>query len=164
MISFDPGEILRVLERHQVAHVVIGGIAAALHGSPEHTYDLDICYARDPENLEHLADALRAMHARLRGVDEEVPFLLDAKTLANGDCFTFVTDFGDFDVLGTPSGSGGFEALNRTAADVVIGDVAVRIAAVDDLMAMKQAAGRAKDKRHLEILGALREEIERGSP
>ncbi len=162
MISFDPAEILRVLERHQVAHVVIGGMAAALHGSPEHTYDLDICYARDRDNLERLAEALRDVHARLRGVDDDVPFLLDAHTIEKGDCFTFVTDFGDLDCLGTPRGSGGYEALHRTGVDVVIDGIGVRIAAVDDLIDMKRAAGRPKDQRHIEILGALRDEIEGG--
>lgn len=160
MTAFDPEAILRTLDRHGVAFVVIGGIAAAFHGSPEHTYDLDVCYARDDDNLTRLAAALQELHARLRGVDDDVPFLLDAKTLGRGDCFTFVTDHGSFDILGTPSGSGGFEALHRTGTDVEIGALVVRIAGVDELIDMKRAAGRSKDQRHLEILGALRDEIE----
>jgi hypothetical protein len=98
-----------------VRFVVIGAFAGRLLGSPSLTRDLDICYARDRENLEALAAALRELHARLRGVHEDVPFRLDAKTLANGDSFTFVTDAGDLDILGTPSGTTGYDELARTA-------------------------------------------------
>ena len=98
--------------------VVIGGIAARLLGSPTVTRDTDICYERTPENLERLAAALEELGAKLRGVDEEVPFLLDAKTLAAGDHFTFETQAGDFDVLGTPAGVEGFDELVQRAEAV----------------------------------------------
>jgi hypothetical protein len=55
------------------------------------TRDTDICYERSPENLERLAEALEDLGARLRGVDEDVPFLLHAKTLGAGDHFMFRT-------------------------------------------------------------------------
>ena len=64
------------------------GVAARLHGSPSLTRDVDICHSRSPENLENLADVLRSLHARLRGVDEDVPFLLDARTLQAGGSVT----------------------------------------------------------------------------
>ncbi len=44
------------------------------------THDLDISYARDPENLVRLVTALSELGARLRGAPADVPFLLDAKT------------------------------------------------------------------------------------
>jgi transcriptional regulator with XRE-family HTH domain len=91
---FDPIAAIRALERHRVRYVVIGGFAGRLWGSPSLTNDLDICYAREPENLVRLAAALRRLKARLRGVGEKVPFLLDAKTLEAGDHFTFETQAG----------------------------------------------------------------------
>lgn len=140
--------------------VVIGGIAARILGSPTVTRDLDICYARDPQNLERLAAVLRELHASLRGVEQEVPFQLDARTLAAGDHFTFVTDAGDLDILGTPSGVGGFDELARNAPELDLDGLRVKVASIDDLIRMKRAAGRPKDRVELEILGALRDEID----
>jgi hypothetical protein len=160
-MSFDPLAILRVLDSHRVRYVVIGGIAAAAHGSPSVTVDLDICYARDRENLARLAEALKAMNARLRGAPEDVPFLLDAKTLEMGDHFTFATDYGSFDCLGTPAGIGSFDALASGAEWVDFDGLRVLIASLNDLIQMKRASGRPKDRVELEILGALRQEIEK---
>ena len=66
----------------------------------------------------------------------------------------------DLDILGTPSGSGGYEALARNATELDLGEVRVWVAAIEDLIAMKRASGRARDLAHLDVLTALREEIE----
>ncbi|HLG00234.1 MAG TPA: hypothetical protein VI916_07175 [Acidimicrobiia bacterium] len=145
---------------HQVAFVVIGGVAAGLLGSPMVTFDIDICYARDPENLERLAAALQELHATLRGVDDDVPFLLDAETLRAGDCFTFSTDVGPLDILGTPAGSRGYEDLIAGAVEMDVGGFTIMVTSIDDLIRMKRAAGRPKDLLAIEELEALREEIE----
>jgi hypothetical protein len=89
-LEFDPGLALDTLSRNEVRFVVIGGIAANLWGSPSATYDLDICYARDPDNLTRLARALIELKARLRGAPEGLPFRLDARTLRAGDHCTFI--------------------------------------------------------------------------
>jgi hypothetical protein len=158
--AFDPLRALRTLAGHRVRFVLIGGFGARLHGSPTVTNDLDVCYARDQENLETLAEALVALHARLRGAPSDVPFLLDAKTLKAGDHFTFVTDAGSLDILGTPSGISGFDELDRTAVEMDLDGLRVRVASIDDLIRMKLAAARPKDLIEAEVLGALREEID----
>ncbi|HET6342236.1 MAG TPA: hypothetical protein VFG78_08655, partial [Gemmatimonadota bacterium] len=112
---FDPLRMLDVLDRHEVRFVMIGGLAGRLWGSPTVTNDLDVCHARDRANLRRLAEALREINARLRGVAEDVPFLLDDRTLAAGDHFTFVTDAGNLDCLGIPAGTNGYEDLAKTA-------------------------------------------------
>lgn len=160
MSGFRPTQALATLARHEVRFVVVGGVAAAAHGSPSLTGDLDICYARAPEDLERLAEALRTLHARLRGADADVPFVLDARTLAAGDHFTFATDAGDLDCLGIPAGTKGYEELVANAVEVDLDGVHVHMAAIGDLIRMKRAAGRAKDRAELEILGALRDELE----
>ena len=73
---YDPERILKKLLQHNVRFVVIGGVAAALHGSPMLTADVDISYERSPGNLERLGAALAEMNARLRGVEEDLPFEL----------------------------------------------------------------------------------------
>ena len=136
----------------RVQFVVIGAFAGRLLGSPKLTRTIDICDARDRTNLEALVAALQELHAELRGVTEPVPFKLDARTLQMGDSFTFVTDAGDFDILGTPAGTEGFEELARTAEVVDLGGMAVRIASIDSLIRMKRAAGRPKDLIEVEVL------------
>lgn len=158
--SYSPRDALKLLVDHGVAFVIVGGVAAGLHGSPMVTFDLDICYRRDPDNLERLAAALQSIHARLRGVEEDVPFLLDPETLEKGDCFTFVTDLGPLDVLGTPAGTQGYGDLVQAAVEMDVGGFSVLIASLPDLIRMKAAAGRPKDREAIENLEALRDEIE----
>lgn len=159
MTAFDPVLSLRALHEHGVRFVVIGGVAGASYGSPSVTQDLDVCPDRAPDNLERLAVVLRALHARLRGVTEDAPFVPDAQTLAAGDHFTFVTDAGDLDVLGTPAGTAGYEELVRDAETIDLDGFEVKVASLEALIQMKRAAGRPKDRAELEILGALRDEI-----
>ena len=156
--DFDPLTALRTLLDHDVRFVLIGGFAAALRGSPVITGDLDICYARDDANLVRLAEALRSLDARLRGAPPEVPFLLDALTLRAGDHFTFSTSVGPLDILGTPAGTMGFAELDERSTVEVVDGMRVPVAAIEDLIRMKRAAGRPKDLIALEWLSAVRDE------
>jgi hypothetical protein len=64
--------------------------------------------------------------------------------------------------LATPSGTAGYDDLAANAAEAVLDDdLVVPVASLDDLIRMKRAAGRPKDRVELEILGALRDEISR---
>lgn len=157
--EFDPLGALRALTDAGVDFVLIGGVAARIHGSPTLTRDLDVCHARDRANLDRLVHALHDLHARLRGVDAELPFLLDAQTLGAGGNFTFVTDVGDLDILAVPAGVDGYEQLARSAESVDLGEVVVRVCTLDDLITMKRAAARPKDLIEVEVLAALRDEI-----
>lgn len=159
-LPFDPLRIFEVLSENRVRFVVIGGIAGRLWGSTTVTNDLDICYARDRSNLAALAAALRDLKARLRGVEGAVPFKLDEKALQAGDHFTFSTVAGSFDCLGNPAGSRGYEALARTGSVMRFGKLEVQVASLEDLILMKRAAGRPKDRIELEILAAVKEEID----
>jgi len=140
--------------------VLIGGFAAALRGSPMMTGDVDICPARDGGNLDRLAEALRSLHARLRGASADVAFLLDGRTLEAGDHFTFSTDEGPIDCLGTPAGTDGFVDLDASATDEDLDGLVVRVASLDDLIRMKRAADRPQDRIAVEWLSALRDELE----
>jgi hypothetical protein len=163
---FRPRELLRVLAEHDVDFVVVGGMAGTARGSAFITRDLDIAYARDPDNLERLASALRELGARLRGAPLDVPFLLDAKTLAAGAHFTFDTDRGPLDLLDRPDGSPSYEELRRRAGPHLIVDgLPVAVASLDDLIAMKEATGRPRDKVVASELRLLADELNRrGTP
>jgi hypothetical protein len=158
--DFDPIRALTTLNAHGVRYILIGGFAGKLRGSTILTVDVDVCYARDLANLEALAGALHELRATLRGAPAGLPFRLDARTLAAGDSFTFVTDAGDLDILGTPAGVAGFDDLARNATALDLDGLQVQVAAIDDLIRMKRAAARPRDLAHLEVLLALRDEID----
>lgn len=153
--------LLRELLDAKVRFVLIGGLAAQVHGSPSLTGDVDVCFALDRDNLRRLAGALTSLTAIRRGMPTEVSAPLDDRALRAGDAFTLSTRYGDLDLLAHPDPGLDFEALlGRSIAAEILG-VPVRVASLDDLIAMKRAAGRPKDRIELEILGALREEIDR---
>jgi hypothetical protein len=157
---YDPLRALRVLTDHQVDFVVIGGFAGRLWGSPTVTNDLDVCPDWDAANLERLAAALIDLDARLRDVPEDVDFPLDARSLANGANFTFATAAGGVDVLAAPAGGFDYESLHRAAHAMELGGVTAQFVDLDDLIAMKRAAGRPKDRIEVEVLQAVRDELE----
>lgn len=153
--EFRPGQLLTALAAHGVDFVVVGGIALVAHGSARTTVDLDFCYADDDANLEALGAALLELRARLRGVAEDVPFVPDARTLRQTSMLTLSTTNGDLDLLVRPAGSPSYELLRTRAERVTIDGVAVLIASLEDLRAMKLAAGRPKDHVDLEEIDVI---------
>lgn len=153
--------LLRELLDAEVRFVLIGGLAAQVHGSPSLTGDVDVCFALERDNLRRLAGALTSLTAIRRGMPTEVSPPLDDRALRAGDVFTLSTRYGDLDLLAHPDPGLDFEALLGRSITAEILGVPVRVAGLDDLIAMKRAAGRPKDRIELEILGALREEIDR---
>jgi hypothetical protein len=143
---FDPSSALQALAEAGVDFVVIGGVAGGVHGSSYGTFDLDIVYARDRENLERLAAVLKSLDATLRGAPSELPFQLDADSLQAGDHYTFSTRLGSLDILGQPAGAPPFESLKAAATTIDVNGHPVRVASLDHLIAMKEAAGRPRDK------------------
>lgn len=156
--EFDPAPLLETLVRHEVDFVLIGGLAAAALGSSRSTYDIDVAYGRTTENLERLTSALIELEATLRGAPTGVPFLLDAKTLASGLNFTFSTRFGALDILGEPAGAPRYEDLKSGALTTLIRGFSVRVASLDHMIAMKEAAGRPHDKQTAAELRAISDE------
>jgi hypothetical protein len=144
--EFRPKSILGALLEHKVDFVLIGGLAGMAHGSSFPSFDVDIAYGRERPNLERLASALRELKATLRGAPPDVPFQLDAKTLEAGAHFTFSTPFGALDILDRPDGAPPYEQLKSAATLADIEGERVHVASLDHLIAMKETAGRPKDK------------------
>lgn len=143
--DFEPDALLRRLTAAGVDFVVIGGFAAIAHGASVLTSDLDICFASDDGNLEGLGRVLVDLGARLRGIEDDVPFVPDAATLRRISVLTLDTTDGPLDVLVEPSGAPRYDLLRRRAERLDLGGFAVLVASLEDLIAMKRAAGRAKD-------------------
>lgn len=166
--AFDPDRILEILDRHGVDYVLVGGVAARVHGAERVTADIDCVPATDEENLRRLADALVELGARLRvgGMSDEearqLPLRLDAVTLAAFGSSTWTTDAGPLDLLVELRDSSGgrhpYGDLASRALEVRVGDLIISVASLDDIIASKKYAGRPKDLDALPELQALRDE------
>lgn len=143
-------ELLGPLIAHGVDFVLIGGQAGISHGSTYPSYDLDVVYARGRDNVGRLVAALAEIGVRLRGAPSDLPFQLDARTIENGANFTFETPYGDLDVLADAAGMRSYESLKSGSVKREVSGHSVRVASIDDLIAMKKAAGRTKDKLMVE--------------
>jgi hypothetical protein len=155
---FQPAEIVATLERHGVRYVIIGGLAATLHGFPGVTMDADICPARDQDNLERLARALVELRARIRTPDapDGLPFPCDAKFLSRIEVvLNLTTRFGDLDLSFLPSGTTGYDDLRRDAVAMFLTGRPVPVAALEDVIRSKEAANRPKDQVALPTLRLL---------
>lgn len=151
-------EILPLLSVNQVRFIVIGGVAAMAHGSARLTHDVDIVYARDPDNIRRLVVALEPHHPYLRGVPAGLPFRWDERTIEAGLNFTLTTSLGDLDVLGEVTGGGGFEQLLPFTDELDLFGVRCRFVGLEKLIQLKRAAGRPKDLEVIAELEALLEE------
>jgi hypothetical protein len=156
-------ELLEPLVRHGVDFVVVGGTAGLAQGSNYPTYDLDVAYSRERANIERLVEALREIDVRLRGAPEGLPFQLDTRTIENAADFTFITPFGDFDVLADIAGVSSYEQLKSDSSMKTIAGLDVPVASIDHLIAMKRASNRTKDKLMLEEYIVIADEQQRAA-
>jgi len=159
LIDFE--KTLTLLSDEGVRFVIIGGLAITIHGSSYVTFDLDICYARDDENLTRLTRAFQPVNPRLRGAPAGLPFRFDEATLKRGLNFTLTTDVGDVDLIGEVAGVGDYHVVAATASMAVeLFGRPYAVLTLDALIASKRAAGRPKDLQVLPELEALREATE----
>jgi Nucleotidyl transferase AbiEii toxin, Type IV TA system len=157
--DFRPTALIGALVRAEIDFVVIGGVAVVIQASPRFTRDLDISYATDAANLERLGTLLVTLGARLRGVEDDVPFVSDARTLRHAQMLTLTTRDGDLDLLVDPPGSPGYPALRRHADIVDLDGDPVRVASLEDLIEMKRAASRPQDEMDIESLQVARSRL-----
>jgi predicted nucleotidyltransferase len=152
------GPLLQALASAQVSFVIIGGVAATVHGSARLTSDLDVVYDRSPENLERLVAALAPLEPYLRGAPPGLPFKFDVVTLRRGLNFTLTTTAGPFDLLGEVTGVGDYSAVYRVSEVISLLGASYRCIDLDALIIAKRAAGRPKDLEVVAELEMIREE------
>jgi hypothetical protein len=160
----DFERVLRILGEAEVDVVVIGGIAAAIHGSARLTSDLDIAYSRRRENLRRLVAALRPYHPRPRDFPKDLPFVWDEVMLSNSTVLTLNTDLGPIDLLSEVAGVGGYDDIKAHA--VPVQDLGPHVSVLDlpALIASKRASARPKDLEAISELESLLEAREDTQP
>ena len=167
--KFDPERIFAALSNEDVRFILIGGMAAILHGDVGVTMDIDIVPALDPANLDHLAAALRSLDARIRaeGIPGGLVFDCSADFLRNlgpDGVLNLTTRDGDIDLAFVPAGTRGFEDLRRSAVVIDIAGLSIPVASLADVIRSKDAADRPKDRQALPRLRELleRTQVKRG--
>ena len=160
---FDPRPMIEALQEHDVVFIVVGALAAVAQGSPVPTRDLDVTPSSAPENYERVAAALRDVDARLRLPDGTgLAFPIEPRYLAGNNSWTLLTRAGVLDLIYVPAGTSGFDDLRRSALEVDLGTKRpVLVAALTDVIRMKEAANRLKDQAALPALRQTLEEIRR---
>jgi predicted nucleotidyltransferase len=157
-MAIDYKKIVTVLHDGQVKFVLIGGVAAIVHGSARATFDVDVVYARDNENIERLVTALKPYKPYLRDAPPGLPFLFNEKTVQAGLNFTLTTTMGDLDLLGEVIGGGTFESLLPYSKEIEVFDSKCFCIDLEKLIQIKRAAGRPKDFEAIAELASILEE------
>ena len=154
MTQFE--ELLKALLNEGVEFVVIGGLAANIHGVTVPTYDIDICYNRSPENLKRLARALHPLNPTVRA-PKDPPFRADEATLKAGLNFTLETRLGDINILGEVGRIGFYKEAEHASSEVSMFGLKVRVMSINALIKSKKFAGRKKDEEMILQLEAMKE-------
>lgn len=160
---------MQTLHRHGVECVVVGGIAARLHGASHQTEDFDLVARYDVDNLRRLAAAMRELGAYIRtdgyldeATREASKRLVHEEHLARTEITTWNSDAGQFDVLrNIPDVDGArqsYEDLAERATEATYGGIVVRLATLDDIVASKEWADRPKDHLALPELYSMQQQ------
>jgi hypothetical protein len=141
-----------------VNFVLIGALAARLHGFPRLTADADITPAGDKLNLERLAAALKELDARVytEAVPEGLAFDCSPATLARARMWNLVTRAGRLDIAFEPAGVKSYDELKKDAERFEAFGVRFLVASLDDIIRSKEAAGRPKDLDDVAIMRAMK--------
>lgn len=156
--------MIAALVERGIQFVVVGGVAATVHGSARFTNDLDICYDTSSGNVARLVDLLKEWNAYLRGVEPGLPFVLDQRTFRTTPMMTLTTTQGAIDLLADVPGVGDYAAARAQSEPVRIGATEFRALTLEALIASKKAVRRKKDVDQLielEAILALRKRSQR---
>jgi hypothetical protein len=151
--ALDLRQLLAILEHHAVDYTVIGGIAVQVHGHRRTTKDLDVIPSPETGNLQRLSAALHALAAVPRGMPgSRTPTVEQLETAAIVPPLT--TRHGELHILRDVPGAPPYGDLRSRALVVELDGLAIAIAGLDDLIAMKRASARPSDLRDIAALVA----------
>lgn len=152
----EPQEIFRALADEQVEYVLIGGLAATIHGASLVTLDTDVCIRHSPSNCERMARALERLEAEIYPT-RQVPIPITADLLQTHRLVHLRTKAGRLDLITSVPGLGTFEEFAHGSTTIQLDDVTIPVLTLDQLIQAKSAMNQAKDREHLDQLLAIRE-------
>jgi hypothetical protein len=139
-------EIREAFARHHVRYLFLGKSGAILLGFPDTTQDADVFVDKTPENCRNLVTALVELGFSLSDVQ--------AADIARGKDFVQLKNGPfDIDLVFAPDGIEHFDDAWNRRVDVE----GFPVCHIDDIIASKAAANRAKDQESLPRLRAFRE-------
>lgn len=158
-------EILNVLYKKKIKYLIVGGLAVNLHGVPRVTQDIDIIISMDEDNISTLIESLKEL-----GYIPRLP--VDPKGLINPlivrdwiekrnlKAFTFYNkkdNFKEIDiVLSHPLT---FDQAYQNKIVKKVEKIKINLIAIEDLITMKNSAGRKQDLSDVKLLKKLKEEL-----
>lgn len=162
MAKTDFLALLRTLNEREVEFIVVGGVAAVLHGAPVSTFDLDVVHSRDKDNIARLLEALKELDAYYRTSPERRLKPIESH-LSSSRHQLLTTRLGPLDLLGEIGAGRGYEDLLPESAVVQAGEgLKVRILDLQSLIKIKEDLGQEKDRAVIPILRRALEQKRRG--
>ena len=157
-MSAELDDLIPILVRGRVDFVLVGGMAAILHGSARVTFDIDLVYERSADNIVRLVQSLEPCSPYLRGAPSGLPFKFDEQTVKRGLNFTLTTTAGDLDLFGEIAGGGTYQDVLPYSEEVDAFGVTFLCIGLDRLIHLKRATRRAKDLEAIAELQIILEE------
>ena len=159
-------EILNALHDQRVEFVIVGGVAAVLHGGSRVTFDLDVVPSLAPESWQSAVDLLWELGARPR-IPEPLERIRDVEHVRRWRrekgmlALNFHTPDDSTEVDLLVGESDAFDELKQRAVAVTVDQRTFFVASIDDLISMKQRAGRPQDLLDIAELRNIRKRLER---
>jgi hypothetical protein len=151
----DVSELFSVLAQYRVDYLVIGGVAAQVHGRRRTTKDLDVTPAPDPENLARLHAALVALDAHPAELGPGAPTPTVEQLPSAPVVVPLNTRHGELHVLNEVPGARAYDEMRARALTIDLDGIAIQVVGVDDLIRMKQTAGRPSDIEDIAAIAAV---------
>ena len=148
--------LLRTLHDSGAKFILVGGTAAILNGAPIHTYDIDIVYARDSENVNRLLKAIESLDAVFR-MQPERRLRPTVTHLSASGHLNLITRSGPLDLLTFIGANLAYEDLIPHSAEMDIGEgMRLRVLDLETIIAVKEQLAGDKD---VAVLPVLRETL-----
>ncbi len=151
----QPREIFEALAEEKVAYVLVGGLAATVHGASITTLDTDVCFRQDRENCERLSRALERIQAEVYP-PRAVLIPLTPELLQTHRIVHLRTRAGRLDLLGSIPGLGTYDEILPGMIEIRLEGLPVPVLNLDQLIQAKSVLNQPKDREHLDQLLAIR--------
>ena len=153
-------KLLKLLTENEVQFVIIGGVAATLHGSSMVTEDIDFCVPFTVDNMNVLLRAFKDIHPTHRVIGDDRPLTESAEDLSAFKNLYLKTDLGYIDMLSEVKGVGDFKAVKQASVEAELFCAKCPILDLDALIDAKKQMDRPKDKETVIQLEAIKERSE----